>query len=146
MVSKWPLRRTLTSVRAAADILLCKEGGWPSEPSTMAFLSLQSIVCPLKLLGPHTAHQEEKQLYLHQEEITQTTIRLPGPLPCTVINNWSTQKIPLDRSAYIQWFLMVLFKFQKEELGTEELWVSSVVLTFLFIFTSYLSLRRIFHC
>lgn len=62
----------------------------------MAFLSLQSIVCPLKLLGPHTAHQEEKQLYLHQEEITQTTTRLPGPLPCTVINNWSTQKIPLD--------------------------------------------------
>ena len=32
----------------------------------MALLSLQDVVCPLKLLGPHTAHPEEKQLRLHQ--------------------------------------------------------------------------------
>lgn len=52
------------------------------------------IVCPLKLLSAHTAHPEEKQL--HREEITQTTTRLPGPFARTVINIWSTWKIPLN--------------------------------------------------
>lgn len=65
------LQRTFTSVRAVAGILLCR--GWLTQrASRMVFLHFQDVACPLKLLGPHTVHSKEKQLCLHQEEITQS--------------------------------------------------------------------------
>ena len=67
----------------------------------MAFLPLLDVVCLLKRLGPHTAHPEEKQPHLHQEEITQTTTRLAGPFAHAVINIWSTRKNPLDPRAEV---------------------------------------------